>query len=197
MGQVVPVARRAVGGPRGLDGVQRLAYGAVAQRVEVHLEAEPVQGGDMGAQGDGVDEAQSGRLFPAVVRVGGEETGCPVLHDPVLHDLDGARRETARAAALTAIEQLVDLLGAATTVPPQCASHPCGEHARRRGLAVGAEDVEATEAGPDQSVLPRRDSQGMQHALRAEEGVDEFTVGGRRHEPADEVGGALLEHPGR
>ena len=47
--EVVPVAELAVGGERRLDRVERLAHGPVAERVEVHLEAEPVQLGHVAA----------------------------------------------------------------------------------------------------------------------------------------------------
>ena len=41
--EVVAAVVRAVGVARGLDGVERLAHGALRQRVEVHLEPERVQ----------------------------------------------------------------------------------------------------------------------------------------------------------
>ena len=60
VGEVVAAVGRAVGGARRLDGVERLADGAVAERVEVHLEAGGVELGDVVAQRDRVDEGEPG-----------------------------------------------------------------------------------------------------------------------------------------
>jgi len=52
VGHVVPAAASPVRTARGSDSVQALAHRPVAQRVEVHLEAEPVQLGDVLGQRD-------------------------------------------------------------------------------------------------------------------------------------------------
>ena len=50
VGEVVPAVARAVGGARRLEGVERLADGPVAERVEVDLEAGGVELGHVVAQ---------------------------------------------------------------------------------------------------------------------------------------------------
>ena len=95
---VVPVAVAAVRGDRVLDRVEALAHGAVADRVEVQLEAEPVELGGRGVQHRGVDERDPGVVgevtVPVAVRL--EHRRREVLGDAVLHDLDARRRGTGR-----------------------------------------------------------------------------------------------------
>ena len=69
MGQVMPRAANAVRGPGGLDGVQRVADRAVAERVEVNLEPFTVQRGDEPGQLGRVDEIQPGVPGGTAVRV--------------------------------------------------------------------------------------------------------------------------------
>ena len=63
---------RTVGGPGGRDRVERVANGAVADRVEVRLEAEGVDAGHGIGQDLGVDEVDAavGSWCPGAVQVG-------------------------------------------------------------------------------------------------------------------------------
>jgi hypothetical protein len=130
VGHVVPAAVPAVRAARGPHRVQALAHRPVAQRVEVHLEAEAVQLGDVPGQTRRVDEAEAAvaGLGTAAVQVGAEQARGEVLHHAVLHHLDRAGREALRGGGVPALDQLGHLLGTAVTVPPL--------RLRRPGLAA-------------------------------------------------------------
>ena len=96
----------------GLDGVQRLPHRAVADRVQVHLEAVRVQRGHVLAQGRRVHVGQAPvrGLAAAGVQVGLDHPGGEVLRHPVLHDLHGVRAEPACLALLPPGQDLGQLL---------------------------------------------------------------------------------------
>ena len=156
--EVVPPVGRAVRGTSCLDGVQRLAHRAVAERVEVHLEARGVEPGHVLAQRERVDEAEPGVVGPAAaaVEVGLEHGRGEVLGDAVLHDLDAGRGEPADLPCARRSTSSATCSAPALTVPPQRADHPRPERPVAGGLHVGREDVGQPEDRPDRGVLPGR-----------------------------------------
>lgn len=113
VGEMVAVATPPMGLDGCLDRVQGLAHPPVAQRVEVDLEVVGVELGDVRAQGDGVDEAQTrvGGGAAAAVEVGGGHGRREVLGDAVLHDLHRTGPEPSVAQLLSLGQQIGDLLG--------------------------------------------------------------------------------------
>ena len=87
----------AVGLPSGLDRIEGLPDRAIAQRMEVHLEAELVELRHVTLEAPGIHEidAPVARRMPAGIEVRLEHRGGVVLGNAVGHDLDGRRRETA------------------------------------------------------------------------------------------------------
>ena len=162
---------RAVRRPRRLERVQGLSDRALPDRVDVHLEPLGVQAGDGRLQLLGLDERRPAVVGgPALgVQVGLEDGGGEVLDHAVLHDLDRRGREPPDPAPLARREQVLDLLDPPVPVPPQRAHDPRGQLPGGGDLPVG---VEGRIAAADDRVLPRRDPERMQVALRGEEPFD-------------------------
>ena len=87
--EVVAAVGRAVRLACRFDRIQRLLHGAVAERVEMHLEALAVECGHTTAEKAGVDEGEAGVVGVVTVRlpVRRLHRGRVVLGDPVDHDL--------------------------------------------------------------------------------------------------------------
>ena len=151
VGEVMAVVARAVRDQRGLDRVQRLADRAVAQRMEMRLEAERVQLGHGVLQQFRVDErdARFSVGWPVRVEVRRQRRRREVLDDAVLHDLHAGRREPPHASPRPGVDQPFDLLEPAMTVPPERPDHTSGELA-----VVGRRDVRIE--GPIAAVDARR-----------------------------------------
>ena len=149
-----------------LDGVEREAYGTVADRVQVHLEAESAELGERVLEDVGVDELQTGvvRVAATPVAVRGEERACVVLEHAVGHHLDRGGEEASAEAALAKRDELGDLLHASVAVPPERADHAGGECVPRRKRDVGVQRL-----GSHPGVLPRRDAEGVQVGLSVED----------------------------
>ena len=92
--------------------------GAVADRVEVHLEAVRVELRDDLLEQLRLDHRDAARVALALQLVGLQHDGGVVLHHAVLHDLDRARVDAAlRVFAAQALDVL-DLLEALVALPP-------------------------------------------------------------------------------
>ena len=186
----VPVRRA-----RGLHRVQRHPHRPVADRVHVHLEAVGVELGEGGLEQLGVDVREPAvvGVTAAPVAVGLEHRAGVVLQHAVGHDLDRGRVEARRAAGLAQGAQLVDLLEAASPVPPQRRDHPAGELP-----AVGQRPVSLHRLRGHPGVLPAGDAERVQVPLRLE---DAFLPAGPvrcRHQPGlVVVRRALVQGPGR
>ncbi len=130
--------RRAVRASRRLDGIERRAHRAVADRVEVRLEPEGVERRDPGLEALGIDLEQTAVVGrPAVaVEVRLEHRAGEVLEDAVHHELDARRRVPADGRGPPTLHELLDLLGAAVVLPPHRPDHAPGQLA-----AGGQRDV--------------------------------------------------------
>lgn len=188
-----------VGGTGCFDGVERLTYRAVPESVEVHLEAERVEFGDVLPRLARFDEADAAAVRGAAAagetRV--EHGGGVVLGDAVLHDLHRAGPEPVPAQLLAPRDEFGDLFGTALTVPPQGAGDARGEEPPLQGSPVRGRRVRHVGVRADDGVLPGGDPVGVQHGLGAQHGGQLLLGGGVGHQPAHEVDGALLEHAGR
>ncbi len=149
VGQMVSLPAGAVRRSGGLDGVERVPHGAVSERVEVNLEALPVQRRHEARQFSGVDEVQPRDLCRAAVavQVRLEHRGGVVLSDAVEHHLHAGRAEPARLPVPAAVDQLRHLLDAALPVPPQRADHVGLERAGRDRAQVRVDRVRQARAG--------------------------------------------------
>ncbi len=112
MGEVMAKVVHSVGLSRRLDGVERLTHGAVAQRMEVHLEPFGVEGHDGVVQQRRVDEREPVVLCLASARIEvGRRHRCrEVLGNAVLHDLDAGGPEAPGLAGGSTLDQLWYLL---------------------------------------------------------------------------------------
>ena len=138
VGEVRPRVGPAVGPPGGLDGVERLADGPVAQRVEVRLEPEGVEADD------GLRAATSGSMkslprlsvaWPWTSKYGSTIDGGLVLDDAVAHQLH------AGGAEATDPTPARDARPARRSAPgPRSRSHHSAADDARRQLARLAED---------------------------------------------------------
>ena len=159
--EVVAAVGRPVGLAGRLDRVERLANGAVAEGVEVHLETGCVELGHVVAQRDRVDEAQAGVVggTAVVAEVGLEHRGREVLGDAVLHDLHAGGGEASHPPLGPTGDQLGDLLGTPVPLPPEGADHPCLEVTGSGGRQVDGIDVVEAEQASDGGVLPSGDTE--------------------------------------
>ncbi len=190
----------AVGLSGRLDRVQGEPDGPVADRVLVHLEAEPVELDDGGQQVGRLEVGQPvvAAVAAVPVAVGLEHRAGEVLQHAVDHDLDGCRVETGaghggvrrRAAPL---DQVGDLLDPSVPVPPQRPDDPGGQ------LAVGGQPL----VGPlgvrgDPGVLPAGDAERVQVPLRGQDRRAPGVLGGGGHDVlVDPVRRALVQRAGR
>ena len=140
VGDVRARVGRAVRAPRRLDRVERLAHRAVADGVEVRLEPERVERGTQLLEAVGVDHG-SGRgcrsVPPWPSRYGSSIAPVKFSRTPSMHELHARRRVAADRRRPPALDELLDLLGAAVALPPQRAddarrSARRGRPARRR-----------------------------------------------------------------
>jgi hypothetical protein len=102
---------------------------AVADGVQVHLEARGVQQRHVLAQSSRIHVGQApvGGLAAARVQVGLDHPGGEALRDPVLHDLDGVRAEPAGLPPLAPGQDVGQLLPAPAAVPPEGPLDPGGQ----------------------------------------------------------------------
>src|SRR5690606_38295063 len=112
-----------------------------------------------------------------------------VLADAVEHELDGVEAQP-RGADAAHLPYAFDLLRPAGRVPPLGAHDVGDELAALGGAPVGGRVV-----GPGEHlrVLPSGDAEGVQVALRLEEGGVPVLVGGIGYEVGDVCHGAFLE----
>ena len=129
-----------------LERVEGLAHAAVAETVDVHLEARRVEGADVprSASGSTNEMPRLSVGVPAAVEVGLDERGRAVLDDTVLHDLHRGGGEPTRASAVAALATSSSICSSAPlAVPPQRPDHRAGEvavagGARRRSVRCPA-----------------------------------------------------------
>jgi hypothetical protein len=197
MGQVRTRVARPVRLPRRLHGVQRVAYGPVAQRVEMALEAERVQLGHVRRKLGRVDEAGApiGGGAAALVEIGVEQRGRTRLGDPVQHELDARGAEPAVAQRGPSLDEFGNLLGPTLAVPPQSADDPRGQRTLAGRRQIGLGRIVHPEELPDQRVLPGGDAERVQMPLGMQQGGEPIRRGGRRREPADVLHSPFLKHP--
>jgi hypothetical protein len=167
--------------------------------VEVALEAEGVQLGDVLSQLCGIDEARAtvGGGAAALVQIRVEQRGRPGLGDPVQHQFDRARAEPAMAQRGSQLHEFGDLLGSAFAVPPQGADDTRGERAVPGGRQIRVGRVVHAEEGSDEGVLPGRDAEGVQMALGVQQCGEPVGRCGRGSEAPDELHRAFLERAAR
>ena len=112
--------------PRDLDGVERVAHGAIADGMDVDLEPERVEPRDGRPEGGGLDEAVAevrGRQ-PIAIEVRLEDGTGEVLEDPIGEELDARRRVARPCGPGPPLDQLLDLLLAACLVPARARRRP-------------------------------------------------------------------------
>ena len=107
-----PGIARPVGPPGDLDGVERLAHGAIADGVDVDLEPERIEPGDGRGEGGGLDQAVAAvRGWQSVaVEIRLEHGAREVLEDAVGEELDARRRVARPRRSGPSLDQLLDLL---------------------------------------------------------------------------------------
>ncbi len=182
------MAEVAVRGARRLDRVESLAHGAVADRVEVHLEAVGVELRHRLLEELRLDHRDAAHVLLARQPVRLEHDGGVVLHHAVLHDLDGADVEPAlRVFAAQALDVL-DLFEALAPLPPDRADDVQLEVARVVDAAVGLEVLLV-----DRGVLDAGDAVAIQHLDRVAEPRVALRVRRRRLLGVDQRVAALLE----
>jgi hypothetical protein len=159
--QMVADGRIRVGPPRRFDRVERVAHRAVAERVEVHLEAVGVELGDEPGEFVGVDEVEAGVVGRAAMRVEVrvEQRGGVVLGHPVQHHLHAGGPEPADGVAVAPVQQLGQLLESLVPLPPQRPDDVHPQRARAGGPIVGIGRVVLAEAAADDRVLPAGDAE--------------------------------------
>ena len=173
-----------------LDGVERVAHGPVAERVEVRLEPERVEPDDVAAFRVSASMKSSPELsvaWPCDVEVGLEHRGGAVLDDPVAHELHARRRVAAEDAVRPPLDELVDLLEPSRAVPPQRADDARGELA-----GLGEREVRGLVRRLHPRVLPGGDAEAVQVALCLEQPA-RYSASSPRGQRADEVHRALVE----
>ena len=165
------VVARPVRDQRGLDRIQRLAHRAIPKGVEVRLEAERVQLRHRILQQFGIDERDARVVGgqPVRIQVGRQGGRREVLDHAVLHDLHRGRREAPHGPSCPGVDESLDLLEPAVTVPPQCPDDTSGEFSAGRCRDVRVEGPVTTVVLGDVRVLPRRDAERVEVALRDSE----------------------------
>ena len=195
VGQMMAVVARAVREQGGLDRVEPLAHGPLGERVEVHLEPETVELGDVALQRLGLDERDAPVVGGLAMRieVGLEHGRGVVLADPVLHDLHARRGEAADFPTRPQLDELLDLLGAAVAVPPQRADDPGRQVAAPGGVDVGRVVAPELVVVVDDRVLPGRDAERVQVLLALQQPLGHLRGGRGRRVPGDEVHRPLVQ----
>ena len=189
-----PAADR-VPGPRGVEGVQRLADRPVPDGMHMHPEARDVEPGYLLGQVGRIHigEPAVPGLAAAAIQVGVDHPGGEVLRDAILHDLHGAGPEPAHLALLPPVEQVVQLVCAAAAIPPQGALDPGGERAVPRGGQVGRQRVRKVQVLPHDRVLPGGDAQRVQVLLGQQQPAELLGEGRAGHEPAHQQCRGLVQ----
>ena len=196
VGDVRPRVGRAVGRAGGLDGVERLADRAVADGVEVRLEAERVERGHPGLEALRVDldRPRLSVVPPWPSRYGSSIAPVKFSRTPSIISLTLVGLVAPDRRRLAALDELLDLLGAAVTLPPH--------RARRRGRSARrARPARRRRAPPSagstmascQAVMPSewRYAWPRRRASSRSAGVSSGSSRG------DEVHRALVERAGR
>ena len=175
MGERVAPVGRPVGRARRGDRIEALAHRPVAERMEVDLESGCVEPRDDGVERARLHEAVAaiGGRPPVAAQVGLEHRGGEVLDHAVLEDLDARRSKAAHRGDPPALDQLLDLLGAAVAVPTLAGDRPAGQLAPLDERAVRGEI-----AGRHRGVLPGGDAEAVQVGLRPGEAGAASSVGG-------------------
>ena len=187
MRQVVAHVAAAVRLLRGLDGVQRVADGAVADRVHVHLEVARVEECD-----DALEVLGRDHRDPVVVGadVGLEQGAGEVLEHAVREDLRPADPQAADRAGRAELDEVLELLVAALAVPEEVPLDAHGQLAALGERAVGGERLRL-----DPRVLPGGDPERVVLLLRAEDRPLPLLVGGGRQQLHDDGHRVLVQRP--
>ena len=189
----------AVGRTCRLEGIQCIAHRAVAQGVEVHLEACGVEGCHVDGKVLGGDEGQPlvVGVMPALVAVGLDHGGGEVLGDAVHHDLHGAQAETFGQSQGfgfgSRCDHRLDLFQAGVALPPLGAADADLQLAVGDQPVVGVRGIRDAGSRPDHGVLPSGDALGNQFVLRPGEPGNKEIEGCRRRVFLDEAHGALVQ----
>ena len=180
----VPAAVRLLGG---LNGVERVADGPVADRVHVHLEVARVEERD-----DALEVLARDHRDPVVVGadVGLEQGAREVLEHAVREDLRAADPQPSDRADRAELDEVLELLVAALAVPEEVPLHPHGQLAALGERAIGGERLRL-----DPRVLPGRDPERVVLRLCAEDGALPLLVRGGRQQLHDDVHRVLVQRP--
>ena len=133
---------------------------------------------------------------PVRVEVGRQRRRGEVLDDAVLHDLHRGRREAPHGPPRPGVDESFDLLEPAMTVPPQCPDHTSGEVSAGRSRDVRVEGPVTAVVLGDVRVLPRRDAERVEVALRDAEPGREVVVGVDGRDGGDEAHRPLVQRAG-
>ena len=165
-------------GAGGGDGVEALADGPVADRVEVRLEPRGVEA----ASRQPGSRSGSMKLIPRFVvgvpsapRYGSIIAPVYVSRTPSCISFTLFDPEPADGARPRPLDQLVDLLVAALAVPPHRGLDPGGQPAR-----LGRGPVDRLVLGADDRVLPGRDPERVEVGLGEAQAVAHVLGGDRR-----------------
>ena len=191
VGDMRPGIGRTVLRPRGRDRVERGPHSPVADRVEMRLESEGIELRHPRRQPSGVDLEEAAVLgraaAPVAVRL--EHGAREVLEHAIHHELHARRCVASHRGRSATLDELLDLLGAAVTLPPHRPDHAPGELASRRQGHVGA----LFGLRSDDGVLPGRDPKRMQVCLADAQCLLEVGRRRVRLEPLDELHRALVQ----
>src|SRR5262245_38371577 len=171
---------------RGFNGVQRLANRRVADRMEVHLEALSVELRHGRLELLRLDHRYAARL--ARDQVGLEQGRRVILHDTVLHDLDGPGIDVALRVFGPQALHPFDLLEALPALPPDRADDVQRQLPGIVELSIGLEVVFV-----DVRILDRGDAEAVQVFDGVTQARGALLVAGRRHLGSNELARAFLE----
>src|SRR3954447_8992538 len=161
MREVVAHPRRAGVPASRLYRVQRVAYGAVTECVEMDLETLRRQRGHEAWKLLRVDEVQAAVRGAASVpvEIWLQHRGGMVLGDAVEHHLHARRPEAVTAHEAAPVEQLGQLVEPALAVPPQRTDDGRDERSVACGARVRRQRVGAVLVVTDDGVLPSGDAE--------------------------------------
>ena len=121
------------------DRIERLAHGAIADSVEVHLESGGVESRDGLPEESGLHHRDAADFTRQVIRL--QQHRGVVFHHPVLHDLHGARIDERRAVLSSQQFETGDLLEPLGVLPPERGDHVQAERAAAFERTVGLEVI--------------------------------------------------------
>ncbi len=126
MRDVRPAIGRTVGSSGDLDGIEGVAHRALADGMEVCLEAQRIQLGHVCREVRGIEQSQTDVRGRSAVRieVGLEQGARLVLQDAVDEELDAGRGIAGSGRALAPPDEFADLLRAARVVPTKGGDDP-------------------------------------------------------------------------